>query len=104
MGFAAIFGLLKPIFSDLIKRIFPDPQQQAEAEAKIQELLIQGQIEANKLDTTLIESKKDVITTEMNQGGWASQWRSYLMMVCISIVGYNWILVSFLNAFLRPLG
>jgi len=104
MGFEAILGLLSPIFSDLIKRIFPDPEKQAEAEAKMQELLLQSQIEANKLDTTLIEGKKDVIVAEMNQGGWASQWRSYLMMTCISIVAYNWVIVSFLNAFLRPLG
>lgn len=104
MGFGAILGLLSPIFSDLIKRVFPDPEKQAEAQYKLQELLNQAQIEASKFDTAFIESKKEVITAEMNQGGWASQWRSYLMLTCISIVAYNWVVVSFLNAFLRPMG
>lgn len=104
MSATAIIGLLAPIFTDIIKRVFPDPKDQADAQYKIQELLVNAQIEANKLETTIIDGKKDVIVTEMNTGGWASRWRSYLMMVCISIVAYNWILVSFLNAFLRPLG
>lgn len=104
MSFAAILGLLAPIFTDLIKRIFPDKEKQAEAEQKMQELLMQAQAESYKFEAQVIESKKEVITAEMAQGGWASQWRSYLMMTCISIVAYNWVIVSFLNAFLRPLG
>lgn len=101
---AAILALLAPIFSDLIKRIFPDPTKQAEAQQQMQQLLNQAQIEANKKEMALNENKKDIITTEMNVGKWAGQWRSYLMMVCIAIVGYNWIVVSLLNAFLKPLG
>lgn len=104
MGFAAIIGLLGPIFTDLIKRVFPDPEKQAEAELKLQELLSQAQVEAYKYDAVAMEAKKEVITTEMNTGGWAGQWRSYLMMTCISIVAYNWVIVSLLNAFLKPLG
>lgn len=104
VGFATVVGLLGPIFTDLVKRIWPDPEKQAEAQAELQKLLNEAQIEASKADAAAMEAKKDVITTEMQQGGWASQWRSYLMMVCISIVAYNWILVSFLNAFLKPLG
>jgi hypothetical protein len=104
VGFSAIIGLLAPIFTDLIKRVFPDPEKQAEAEYKLQELLLQAQVEADKAEAADTEARRDVITAEMNQGGWASQWRSYLMMVCISIVAYNWVIISFLNAFLRPLG
>jgi hypothetical protein len=104
MGFSAILGLLAPVFTDLIKRIIPDPEKQAEAEYRLQELLGKAQEEAYKVEAIEIEAKKEIIVTEMNQGGWASQWRSYLMMTCISIVAYNWVVVSFLNAFLRPLG
>ena len=104
MGFAAILSLLAPIFSNLITRIFPDPEKQAEAQIALQKLLGEAQIEAYKADAIAMEAKKEVIVTEMAQSGWASQWRSYLMMVCISIVAYNWVIVSFLNAFLRPLG
>jgi hypothetical protein len=104
MGFGAILGLLSPIFSDLIKRIFPDPEKQAEAEARFQELALQAQQEADKVEEATIDAKKEIITTEMGQGGWASQWRAYLMMICVSVVAYNWIIVSFLNAFLKPMG
>lgn len=104
MGFAAILGLLAPIFSSIITRVFPDPEKQAEAQIELQKLLGQAQAEAYKADAVAMETKKEVLVTEMSQGGWASQWRSYLMMACISIVAYNWVIVSFLNAFLRPMG
>jgi len=103
MGFAAIIGLLGPIFSDLIKRIFPDPQQQAEAEIKLQELLLNAQIEGNKLETTRIESQKEVITTEINSG-WAGNWRAYIMLACTAMLVNSWIATPLLNAFLTPLG
>lgn len=104
MGFSAILGLLAPIFTNLIQRIFPDPEKQAEAQIELQKLLSNAQIEADKADEAELENKKDVITAEMSQGGWASQWRSYLMIVCISIVAYNWVVVSLLNSILKPLG
>lgn len=104
MGFAAIFSLISPILSDLVKRALPDPVQQADAQNKLQELLNEAQAKAAEIQVAEIQAKESIITTEMNQGGWASQWRSYLMMACISIVAYNWVVVSFLNAFLKPLG
>jgi hypothetical protein len=103
MGFAAVLGLLSPIFTDLIKRVFPDPEKAAEAQIELQKLLGQAQVEAYKVDAVAMEAKKEVITTEM-KGGWTGKWRSYLMLTCISIVSYNLVIVSFLNAFLRPLG
>lgn len=103
MGFAAIFGLLSPMFSDLIKRIFPDPEKQAEAEARMQELLLNAQVEADKMETTRIESQKDVITTEINSG-WAGNWRAYIMLACTAMLVNSWIITPLLNAFLTPLG
>lgn len=104
MGIAAILGLLGPIFTNLITRIFPDPEKAAKAQIEMQRLLSEAQQEAYKAEAAAMDAKKEIITAEMNQGGWASQWRSYLMLVCISIVAYNWVIASFLNAFLRPLG
>ncbi len=104
MGFAAIIGLLSPIFMDFIKRMFPDPEKQAEAQIELQKLLGAAQIEAYKADAVAMEAKKEVITTEMNQGGWAGQWRSYLMMGCIAMLLNHWLVTPFLNAILIPLG
>lgn len=103
MGFSALIGLLSPIFRDLIKRIFPDPEKQAKAQIELQKLLSEAQAEAYKAEAVENEAKKEIIITEI-QSNWAGQWRAYLMMICIAIVGYNWIIVSLLNAFLSPLG
>jgi len=100
MGFAAILGLLAPIFTDMIKRIFPDPQQQAEAEYKMKELLFQAQAEASKAESILNQSKKEIIVTEMNTHSWFSDWRAKLMTMCTLMVGFNWIIAPILNSFL----
>lgn len=88
---------LIPIFSTLIQRIIPDKAEQDKAMLEMQQAL-------NEAQAKMTDAQKDVITTEMNQKSIASNWRAYLMMICIAIVGYNWIVVSLLNAFLKPLG
>lgn len=104
MGFAAILGLLGPIFSDFIKRVFPDPEKQAEAQARMQELLIQAQTEAAKADAIENEAKKEIITTEMSQGTWFSDWRAKLMTMCTVMIGFNWIMAPILNSILYFIG
>ena len=104
MGFAAILGLLSPIFTDLIKRIFPDPEKQAEAIARLQELSLQAQTEAHKAEAVENEAKKEIITTEMNQGTWFSDWRAKLMTMCTVMIGFNWIIIPILNSVLYFLG
>jgi Holin of 3TMs, for gene-transfer release len=104
LGFAAILGLIAPIFSDLIKRIFPDPEKQAEANARLQELLLNAQIEANKADAIENEAKKEIITTEMNQNSWFSDWRAKLMTMCTLMIGFNWIICPVLNSILYFIG
>ena len=104
MGIAAVLGLLAPIFSDLIKRIFPDPEKQAEALAKLEELSLQAQTEAYKAEAIENEAKKEIITAEMQQLSWFSDWRAKLMTMCTAMIGFNWILVPILNAILYFLG
>ncbi len=101
MGFLT---LLLPVFSTLIARIFPDPEKQAEANIELQKALNEAQAEAYKAQAIQDQGKQDIITTEMSKESWAANWRAYLMMICISIVGYNWVLVSLLNSFLGPFG
>jgi hypothetical protein len=104
MGFAAIFGLLSPILTDLIKRIFPDPEKQAEALARMQELSLQAQAEAYRAEAVENEAKKEIITTEMSQGTWFSDWRAKLMTMCTVMIGFNWIIAPILNSLLYFLG
>ncbi len=96
--------LLAPIFGTLIERLFPDKAKQDEAKIAMQQALNEAQIEADKAQAIRDTAKAGIITAEINAGGWASNWRAYLMMVCIAIVGYNWIVVSLLNAFLTHWG
>lgn len=104
MGFAAIFGLLAPLFTDMIKRIFPDPEKAAEAELKMRELLAQAQAEAYKAEAVENEAKKEIIVSEMNQSSWFSDWRAKLMTMCTVMIGFNWIIVPLLNSVLYFLG
>lgn len=91
------FLALIPIFTTIFERLFPDKEKAAEAALAMQQALYAAQAESDK-------AKRDIIVTELNSGSIASNWRAYLMLVCISIVGYNWMVVSLLNAFLAPLG
>lgn len=96
------WALLLPIFSTLIGKIFPDPEKAAEAQLAMQKALNEAQAEEYKAQAIQDEAKKDIIVTEMGTS-WAGNWRAYLMLCCISIIGYNWVVVSLLNAFLAPL-
>jgi hypothetical protein len=104
MGFAAILGIITPIFTDLVKRIFPDPEKQAEAQARLQELLSAAQAEAYRAEAIENEAKKEIITAEMNQNSWFSDWRAKLMTMCTVMIGFNWIVVPVLNSLLFFLG
>ena len=104
MGVTAILSLLGPLFQPIINKLFPDPKEAAEAEAKIREIVLNAQIEENRAKAIENESKKEIIVTEMNQTGWFSDWRAKLMTMCTIMIGFNWILVPLLNSLLYFLG
>lgn len=85
------FLALLPIFSTLIDRIFPDKEKQDAAKLELQKVL-------NEAAAQEIQAKKDIITTEITQGGWASQWRAYLMLSCSLMIVCDWMLIPLLNA------
>lgn len=91
------FLALLPIFSSLIDRIFPDKAKQDEAKIELQKAL-------NEAAAQEIQAKKEIITAEISQGGWASQWRAYLMLSCSLMIVCNWLLVPLLNALLAWTG
>lgn len=97
----SLISTLAPIFQTLVERIFPDKEKQDAANLAIQQALNQAQAESDKAYADQMASQKDVIVAETNSQSWAARnWRPYLMMMCIAIVGYNWILVGLLNALL----
>lgn len=96
--------LLLPVFNTLIDKIFTSKSDRDQAMLEMQRALNEANQELYKAQAVENEAKKEIITTEISQGSWASNWRAYLMMVCISIVAYNWIIVSLFNAVLSPLG
>lgn len=104
MGFASILGLIGPILQPIINKLFPDPKEAAEAEARIKEIVLNAQIEENRAKAIENESKKEIITTEMNQGTWFSDWRAKLMAMCTVMIGFNWIIVPIMNSLLYFLG
>jgi hypothetical protein len=83
--------LLGPIFNTFIERVFPDKEKQDEARIAMQQAL-------NQAEATMLQAKSNVITTEINKAGFASNWRAYLMLACVALIVNNWIVIPLLAA------
>lgn len=93
----ALIPSLLPIFQKIIASIFPDKEKQDQAMIQIQQAL-------NEAQAKLVEASKDVVITEMNQGGILSKWRAILMTACTALLIFDWMLVPVLNCLLKLLG
>lgn len=93
----ALIPSLLPLFKKIIENLFPDREKQDQAMLQIQQVLTEAQAK-------LVEASKEVIVTEMNQGGILSKWRALLMLMCTSMIAFNWMIAPILNAFLSLIG
>lgn len=93
----AIIPALLPIFQKIIGNIFPDKEKQDQALIQIQQAL-------NEAQAKMIDASKEVVVTEMNQGGILSKWRALLMTACTALLIFNWLLAPLLNCLLKLVG
>lgn len=98
------FLSLLPVFQTLIDRLLPDKEKADQAQIAMQKVLNEAQARSDEAQAKQIEAQKDVIVAELSKNNWASNWRAYMMMVCITMVAFNWFLAPLLNAFLGLLG
>lgn len=79
--------------SALIKRIFPDKDAQVQAQAKLNELKISGELEQ-------ISNQYTVITTEAkSEHTITSTWRPITMLTFVFIIANNYIIYPYLSLF-----
>lgn len=84
---------LLDIGSKILDKIFPDPTQKAEAQAKL--LALQQAGELKELDAAM-----QIITAEARSEHWlVSAWRPITMLTFVFIIANNYILYPYLSLF-----
>lgn len=81
---AALLPVLAPILGDIIKKVIPDSEGQAKAEAEAQMMLMQrsAQIE---------QAAADIVKTEAQSEHWlTATWRPIVMLTLVSMIVARW--------------
>lgn len=99
MSLLNILGsLLKPA-TDMIDEVFTNDEERLEAQAKLANITKDVEIKLLEYVNTLAAKRAEVIMAEA-RGGWLQRnWRPILMMVIIVIIGNNYIIFPYLEAF-----
>lgn len=109
---AALLPLILPAAMDLLKRFIPDKAEQAQAEIKLREILLEAdkvrqETEARKLEAEAkqVESASSVIRAE-TQGESAAgrNWRPHLMYFFMVLIAYGAVISPLLRAILSVFG
>ena len=83
--FAALLPALLPIFSDVFKRLFPDPAQAAAAQQEMTMALLAQQGAVNA-------AAADIVKTEAQSEHWlAACWRPILMLTFGALIVARWL-------------
>jgi len=82
-----------PIIGEVLKQVLPDPKSRAEAEAKLGQMMLDGQFKE-------FESKAKIIAAEASSEHWiTSAWRPITMLTFVAIIANNYILYPYLSLF-----
>jgi len=82
-----------PIIGEVLKQVLPDPKSRAEAEAKLGQMMLDGQLKE-------FESKAKIIAAEASSEHWiTSAWRPITMLTFVAIIANNYILYPYLSLF-----
>lgn len=81
---AALLPVLAPILGDVIRRVIPDSEAQAKAEAEAQMLLMQRGAEIE-------QAAADIVKTEAQSEHWlTATWRPIVMLVLTGMIVARW--------------
>lgn len=82
-----------PIIGEVLKQVLPDPKARAEAEAKLGQMVLDGQLKE-------FENKAKIIAAEASSEHWiTSAWRPITMLTFVAIIANNYILYPYLSLF-----
>ncbi len=109
---AAILPLILPAAMELLKRFIPDKKEQAEAEIKLKEILLEAdkvrqETEARKLEAQAkqVESASSVIRAETESESVAARnWRPHLMYFFMGLIAYGAVISPLLRAIFSTFG
>lgn len=88
---------LIPVVEKIFDRVFPDPQQAADAKLKLIELQQNGELAQLASDTELAKGQLDINKIEAASGSiFIAGWRPFIGWVCGSAFAYVLILQPFL--------
>lgn len=92
--------------SEIIKRVWPDPAQQAEAQARLLQMQQRGELAQLAADTRLSLAQLDVNKTEAASGSlFVAGWRPFVGWVCASALAYSFVvypILKFILAVVKP--
>ncbi len=81
---AALLPVLAPILGDVIRRVIPDSEAQAKAEAEAQMLLMQRGAEIE-------QAAADIVKTEAQSEHWlTATWRPIVMLTLTGMIVARW--------------
>ena len=85
-------SLLLPFAAELIKKLFPDPAAQAEANLKLLQLAQTGELAALAAETTLAQGQNEVNKVEAASSRlFVAGWRPFVGWICAAALGFQYI-------------
>lgn len=97
IGIDSVFSLV----TEAVKRIWPDPAQQAEAQARLLQMQQRGELAQLAADTRLSLAQLDVNKTEAASGSlFVAGWRPFVGWVCASALAYSFVVYPILKSIL----
>ena len=85
-------ALLLPFASDLLKKLFPDPQAQADAQIKLMQLAASGELAQLQSVTELSKAQNEVNKVEAASASLlVAGWRPAVGWVCAAAFGFKFI-------------
>ena len=85
-------AMLLPFASELIKKLFPDPAMQADANLKLLQLAQTGELAALAAETTLAQGQNEVNKVEAASSRlFVAGWRPFVGWICAAALGFQYI-------------
>lgn len=85
-------AMLLPFAADLIKKLFPDPQAQADAQLKLMQLAANGELATLAAATDLAKGQITTNNIEAANSSWfVAGWRPAIGWVCALAFGFKYI-------------
>lgn len=85
-------AMLLPFAQDLLKKLFPDPAAQADAQFRLAQLMATGELAQLQSATALLQGQLDINKVEAASSSlFVAGWRPYLGWICGNVIAFKYI-------------